>query len=210
MLRIVLTGGPCAGKTTLLRILTEHFAYEPHVYFTKEVARSLLAKSNYDLSIASERVRFQTEVFVKQLLSEQIAISKYEVLVLDRGLLDGAAYWQGGRAAFLAHFQLDLSKVIARYGIVFHLESLALGTHYEQDGIRSESKAEAMELENKTKEVWRGHPRRFILPHRFSIAKKASFIIETIEKELERAHFDMAHTLKYALPLEQEENAISM
>jgi hypothetical protein len=112
--KVVLTGGPCAGKTHCLRAIRALFAEQ---VVTLPESATLLLESGVPPpghqrihSLQEEWVRsFQsTIVAVQQTLEETCArlarSCGARLIVCDRGVLDGAAYWPGGRHSFLQHF----------------------------------------------------------------------------------------------------------
>jgi predicted ATPase len=165
--KLVLTGGPCAGKTVCLQALAE--AFGPHLWTVPEAATLLLAELPRPTAGLSPEwvVAFQQAVLDRQWALEaagerQARERGARLLVCDRGLLDGAAYWPGGRDPFLAHFRLDLRACLARYRKVIHLESLAVA-HPEYFGtsgnqLRYEMLEEARERERAVEAAWQDHP----------------------------------------------------
>jgi predicted ATPase len=167
--KVVLTGGPCAGKTVCLRALADTFG--PDIWTVPEAATLLLAEFPRPAAGLSPEwvVAFQEAVLDRQLVLEeggerQAREQGARLLVCDRGLLDGAAYWPGGRSAFLAHFGLELQACLVRYRKVIHLESLAVA-HPEYFGtagnqLRYEMLEEAREREQAVEAAWQDHPDR--------------------------------------------------
>lgn len=172
VLKVVLTGGPCAGKTSCLRALREHFGEQ--IVAVPEAA-TLLLDSGFP-SPNHERIRavrdewicsFQGAILsIQQTLEETCErlarTCRARLLVCDRGLLDGAAYWPGGRQAFLSHFGLSLDECFARYHSVLHLQSLAESHPHrygpQDNAIRYESLMDAIRVEESIRTSWEGHP----------------------------------------------------
>jgi predicted ATPase len=171
--KLVLTGGPCAGKTVCLRALADTFG--PHIWTIPEAATLLLAEFPRPAAGLSPEwvMAFQRAVLERQLALEEAGERQAQeqgarLLVCDRGLLDGAAYWPGGRDPFLAHFRLELQACLARYRKVVHLESLAVA-HPEYFGtagnqLRYEMLEEARERERAVEAAWQDHPDREKIP----------------------------------------------
>ena len=169
MKKIVLTGGPCAGKSTVLAVLQQQFAGQ--VLVVPEAATMLLSSGfplpGRDLQWSPEwQVAFQTAVAALQPQLEgayelQARERGARVLVCDRGLLDGAAYTPGGLAEFCERYGVSLVEAHARYASIFHLESCAVGApdSYGTAGneVRMEAIEEAIALEHKTRAAWEGH-----------------------------------------------------
>ncbi|MGH7171719.1 MAG: ATP/GTP-binding protein [Gemmataceae bacterium] len=170
--RVVLTGGPCAGKTTCLRALRARFGEQ---IVTVPEAATLLLDSGLPPP-GHERVRHAEEewshAFQGAILSLQQTLEetwerlarrcRARLLVCDRGLLDGAAYWPGGRESFLRHFGLTVEECFARYQRVLHLQSLAEAHPHlygpENNAIRYEDVTDALRVEQSARAAWEGHP----------------------------------------------------
>jgi hypothetical protein len=170
--KVVLTGGPCAGKTSCLRAIREHFG--EHVVAVPEAATLLLDAGFPPPGFGG--IRCQPDEWVRSfqgaILSMQRSFEesfaelahhcRARLLVCDRGILDGAAYWPGGREAFLRHFGLQIEECWRRYHAVVHLQSLA-ETHPHLYGpagnaIRYENAADALRVERNVRAAWEGHP----------------------------------------------------
>jgi predicted ATPase len=175
MRTIVLTGGPCSGKTAVQRILRAEFARE--VVFVPEAA-TLLLEGGFPVPgrhlpwSARWQAAFQSAVLPLQRSLEEAHVLLAEgqgcrLLVCDRGLLDGAAYTPGGLAEFCRCHGIDAVEALGRYAAVLHLESLATAEpgQYGQAGnaARFESLAEAQQLEHATRAAWRDHPRYYFI-----------------------------------------------
>ncbi|MCA9336722.1 AAA family ATPase [Candidatus Saccharibacteria bacterium] len=103
MHRIVLTGGPSGGKTTLQRAISEQI---PEAYCAPEIATILLsggfpAPTERHPWEESWQRNFQLSVAVGQVALENITNHRAQqegkrLIVYDRGLLDGASYLSGG------------------------------------------------------------------------------------------------------------------
>lgn len=177
MRRIVITGGPCSGKTSCLKAVQEHCG--DHVAIVPEVATILLQggfprptvavanwPTGYHQLLQKAVLDLQHSLEdACQLLAQQ---ANKTILVCDRGVLDGAAYWPDGLEAYLKHFNLCLRTTHTQYDAVVHLESLAtampelFGTMNNPH--RYESLAEAQEREHATCQAWQNHPLRLFIP----------------------------------------------
>jgi hypothetical protein len=114
----------------------------------------LAGKSEASLGV----VDFQLAVFERQWALEQEALKKGLLLLCDRGLLDGLAYYPG------LFSSLDVSKEEAmdRYAIVIQLEvirdSQAYTLHCRSNPARHEEHARALALDREIKRIYEGHP----------------------------------------------------
>jgi predicted ATPase len=192
--KMVLTGGPCAGKTSCLRAIREQFGEQ---VVTVPEAATLLLDSGLPPP-SHERVENLAEGWVhsfqgailslQQVLEETCERLAWNcqarLLVCDRGLLDGAAYWPSGREAFLRHFGLSAEDCFARYRRVLHLQSLAeahphlYGAH--NNAIRYEAVTDALSVEQKVRAAWEGHPGLIVIPAEGEPQVKIERVLEHI------------------------------
>jgi hypothetical protein len=175
MKRIVLTGGPCSGKTTVQKALREEFF--DCIVIVPETA-TLLLKGGFpapgvDLPWSEAwQASLQAAILpLQRSLEDAYALVARErgsqLLVCDRGMLDGAAYTPGGTPEFCRKHGLDAAEVMARYDAVIHLESLATTDSERYGKIGNESRFEPLEraqtLEGNTRAAWAGHPRHLVI-----------------------------------------------
>jgi predicted ATPase len=170
MKKIVLTGGPCAGKSTVLEVLEKKFA--GRVLVVPEVATMLLSGG---FPVPGKHLKWSVEwqeAFQKAVLPVQKQLEDafelrakemgIDLLVCDRGTLDGAAYSFGGPGAFCRKHGLDVESEYARYEVVIHLESTATGDPERygkaNNTSRFEDLEEAKRLEIRTADAWSSHP----------------------------------------------------
>ncbi len=194
-MKIVLTGGPSAGKTSLVDIL--HRA-ESHRLSVVPEAASILFRGGFPRSVEDPQTFCQQRaIFAVQVELERIGELESEGrhLVCDRGTLDGLAYWPGDEESFFANMNSSMAAEIARYDWVIHLES-ASAEHYEQSPVRTETPSRAAELDRRVRSAWRLHQNRLIIPNnrhflkKIDLATRASemilsgFPLERIRKDL--------------------------
>ena len=90
--KIVLTGGPCGGKTESIDFLSKKLIEQNYsVKVVNETANSLL-KLGYMPSVNISIFDFQNLLFKIQFLNEYISEGKSNILLCDRGLFDGKVY----------------------------------------------------------------------------------------------------------------------
>ncbi len=192
---LVLTGGPCAGKSSVIEHLRSAL---PHAAFVPESATILLSGGypvpGREVEYSSTwRHHFQGAILELQLRLENFWLAEAErtgkeLLVLDRGVLDGAAYLEGGIREYAETFELDIEVTLQRYHAIYHLESLATGdpASYGKQGNaeRMESLEEAAQLELTTREAWSTHPRQTIFTTEPDLTSKTSKVLEQIWADL--------------------------
>lgn len=131
---VVLTGGPCAGKSSGMAAVVEHFSQRGyHVLVVAETATELLGSGISPSDSFSNR-EFQVLLLQHQLAKEEFYKSVAQrlpypkiLIVLDRGAMDGKAYssaedWNA--AVNDVGFPSD-TKLLHRYDGVVHLRSIA-------------------------------------------------------------------------------------
>lgn len=192
MVRIVLTGGPCGGKSTVLEYLKVYF--KDQVVFVNEVATALLADGFPLPNPWSQEWQdlFQEGIIIGQFNAENEAIYEatkkgIRVIVCDRGVLDGAAYVKGGVAEFCKRFNLDKEKELSQYDAVIHLESLATlnpDMYVElmtTNPSRFESVPMAEEREMNLRQAWAGHKERHHIASTI-ISQNIDKVVQIIEQ----------------------------
>lgn len=176
--RFVLTGGPCAGKTSSLKKIQNMLNQQDYNTFVVPEAARILAKQGAN-TIFSSKIPDACYIFQKQLMQLQLLLedqcyqvakemqnhtTKTSIILIDRGLFDGKAYcdddtWQ----RLLQNFNITHEQIIKRYDGVIHLETAAIDarTFYGKDSnqFRTETPEEAIEKDISVLEIWREiHP----------------------------------------------------
>jgi hypothetical protein len=170
--RIVLTGGPCAGKSSALAHVTERLSeLGLLVYRVPEASTLLLGGGAVVVGATAEQLfTFQkgilrlTMTLEDSFLALARASGRRAVLVCDRGAMDGAAYVPEAAWRRL----LDESGVgeahlgEQRYDAVIHLVTAAIGAEHGYgtctNAVRYETLEEARVVDERLRHAWRGHP----------------------------------------------------
>ncbi|MCA9218432.1 MAG: ATP-binding protein [Planctomycetales bacterium] len=194
MRRVVLTGGPCSGKTTVQRVLRE--AFTNRLIHVPEAATILLeggfpAPGTTRPWTEAWQSSFQRAVLALQYSLEDIHATtdeQIDLIVCDRGVLDGAAYTPGGRIEFGKRFNVDLQDAMRRYDVVIHLESLATADprHYGRSNNehRFESLEQAQSLEHAIRDAWEGHPHTLFVDGNSGVDGKVATVCRFIREFL--------------------------
>ena len=106
--------------------------------------------------------------------------------VCDRGTLDGAAYWPGGVERFLGAMGTTLEAEFRRYDAVIFLRSSAHGRgEYHADGsVRTETAAQARELDRRLERIWSSHPRFHLVDHEVKFYEKVASVLIALERSM--------------------------
>jgi predicted ATPase len=161
--RIVLTGGPGAGKTAVLELARLHVC--EHVAVLPEAA-SMLFGGGFPRVTSGEPLRAaQRAIFHVQHELEIAHEADADVLAMicDRGTVDGAAYWRGPDSLFDAVGTTHAAQ-LARYQAVIHLRT-PHGNGYNHDNrLRIENAHDAARIDNCIGVLWEGHKGYHLVP----------------------------------------------
>eukprot|EP00939_MAST-03C_sp_MAST-3C-sp1_P004259 g4259.t1 len=182
--KIVLTGGPCAGKSTALAKITSALTNIGIRVFTVPEAATLLftngVKFETPLSFQLAVLRVQTAL--EDNISRLASVSKAPAVVLcDRGLMDGSAYVDEGIwSKILETDNLTEAEIRdARYHTVIHMVTAADGAEeyytLANNASRHESVDEAKRQDDRTQQAWIGHSRLQVIGNRGEGNSKLSF-----------------------------------
>ena len=191
IIKIVLTGGPCAGKTTAMNWILNNFQkFGYKVLFIPEAATELITGGIKPWEMNSN-VAFQSILLDMQLqkerLFEEAAKSMPEdkiLIVCDRGILDNKAYMSKKDFNYVLKNK-GLTEIKARdsYDAVFHLVTAAKGAKefYNLDNVaRTETIEEATKLDNLLIDSWTGHPHFRIIDNSTNFEEKMRRLIREI------------------------------
>lgn len=167
--KIVLTGGPCGGKSSALTRIVENFSNRGwRVLFISESATELITGGISPATCVSNQ-DFQTHVLQLQLKKEALYNSVAEkmpdekiLIVCDRGALDNKVYMTEEEFRnVLASNQITEKALQDNYDAVFLLETAAKGAidfyTLSNNKARKETPEEAVILDDKLIDAWSGH-----------------------------------------------------
>lgn len=113
-MRIVITGGPSVGKTTIVQTLEQRGYRVVH-----EIATELIKEGKVLPWV--DRTKFQAEVLRRQLEAESSLLEFDKVTFLDRGAFDGEAYYRVDNLPVPPTFSMVDSS---QYDLAFLVEPL--------------------------------------------------------------------------------------
>lgn len=215
--KIVLTGGPCAGKTTAIQRIVEEFEEKGlNVYVVPEAATLLINMGLKPFgNNALSTLEFQKQIFDISFKLEKIAetVSKRSerdsIILFDRGLVDSKAYvseheWK----RLLRNYNIKDSTLFNKYDLVLHLRSVAWDKPefytLSNNKARTEGVTEARLLDMNTLHCWLGHHNLKILGNDTSFDEKINKVIEGIYNEIEKP-FPIQRQFKYLVSSVNEE-----
>lgn len=190
--KIVITGGPCAGKTTGMSWIQNAFTERGYtVLFIPETATELISggvapwtcgsngeyqKCQLKLQMEKEKV---FEYAARTMDSEKILI------VCDRGALDNKAYMTDAEFAVAANYVgANEGELRDGYDAVFHLVTAAKGAQKfyttANNTARTETPEEAAALDDKLIAAWTGHPHLRIIDNAEGFEEKMKCLIKEI------------------------------
>lgn len=202
--QIVLTGGPCAGKTTALVRIQEHFSNLGYKVFTVPEVPTLVTASgwsyltsNHDFYYEGEKIILELQLQLEDKM-RRLAETCTEpcVIVCDRGALDISAY-------ISAEMYDELCKSCGttahdllhgdRYDAVFHLVSAADGAEQFYTTANNASRYEqadeaglriARDLDKKVIQAWTGHAHHRVIDNNRDFEQKIQRVLHEISSVL--------------------------
>lgn len=192
--RVVLTGGPAAGKTAVLELVRRHFC--EHVDVLPESAGIVYGGGFPRVTELEAHKCAQRAIFHVQHELEALAdsIRPAALVVCDRGTIDGLAYWPGDPEELMSQVGSTREREMARYDAVIHLRTPPAGEGYNyRNVLRVETPEQAAAIDRRIEAMWSGHPRRFFIPASSDFLEKAESAIALLAAELPeccRRHVD--------------------
>ena len=204
--KIVITGGPCAGKTTGMSWIQNAFTKLGYrVLFVPETATELITGGvtpitcgkNLDYQICQMRLQMEKER-IFEYASKTMPDEKI-LIVCDRGTMDNRAYMNDLEFTQVLN-ALETNEIQLRdsYDAVFHLVTAAKGAErfytLANNEARTETPEQARGIDDKLIAAWTGHPHLRVIDNsgdfndklKRLIAEIRSFLGEPEPLEIER------------------------
>ena len=198
--KIVLTGGPCAGKTTTITKLEEHLIERGyHVLVLNECATEMIKGGirpfgDYKASVYD----FENEILNLQLYKEKRYkdfIERYDddtkvVILYDRGSVDIKAYLgEENYKRMLKENHLTNKELLDEYDLVIHMTTVAVETENKYSNAsnkaRFEEASEAIDLDKRTSEAWSKHKNLKVAPVCDLLEEKINIVISYVDELLD-------------------------
>lgn len=194
--KIVITGGPCAGKSTAMSWVQEAFTQMGYtVLFVPETATELITGgvapwtcgTNGEYQKCQLRLQLDKEKVFEQ-AAKTMNVSKV-LIVCDRGALDNKAYMDesefAGALEYLGTNEIELRD---NYDAVFHLVTAAIGAEEfyttDNNSARTETVDEAAALDKKLISAWTGHPHLRVIDNSVNFEDKMKRLVSEISSFL--------------------------
>ncbi|MDD6879705.1 MAG: AAA family ATPase [bacterium] len=216
LFKIVLTGGPCSGKTKVLEALKEYYLSQKGIYLRTvgETATELIdAGIKPQLSVDS--FSFQKIVFSRQLNKEITTLDyKYKdsdnsknIIIYDRGLNDNKAYIDQKQYDLILNiFNKSEIEILNDYDLIIDLVSTAGSSiaQYETESnlARYETESEAISLDKRTTCAWIGHRNLRIIMPTENIEEKIRIVKKEINNLIEGKSYKIIR--RYILDIDND------
>lgn len=192
MKTIVITGSAASGKSKIIRKLACTLTNKGFsVFILPETATELL-EAGFDSS--SNKMQFQTTLFDLQLEKEIIYQNHIEklydnsaVLLLDRGLADGAVYIAPNDfEEIIRRHNLTVRSILQRYDSVIQLQPCVMVCEYSRDSNNAfrveKSGKECLEQDEKLKQLYSAHRHYYYVDAEEDINIKFENVLKIITK----------------------------
>ena len=207
--KIVLTGGPCAGKTTGMSWIQNTFAKMGYTIIFMQEPATELKSAGITPARCSSMMAYQLFQMKLQLEKENVYTraagdiaeksGKKVLIVCDRGFFDNRAYMTAGEFdEALRILGVSREEKFRSYDAVFHLETTAKNAKVfygtATNAIRDESPEQAAALDDLVIAAWDEHPYYRVIENlngfedkmRHLVAEIAAFLGEPAPYEARR------------------------
>ena len=198
MKKIVLTGGPCAGKTTALVKIMEHFSSIGYKVFIIPELPTLFLQAgmdyltdNKDLFYEGEKATLEMQIALEDKFLQMAKSVKQPVLIVcDRGTMDISAYmnpvlWNQR----ISDAKMNNEMLRSRYDAVLHLVSAADGAEQFYTTATNNKRTEGIELarilDKKVIQAWSEHPHLRVINNHEDFETKLERVLQEISDVLE-------------------------
>jgi len=186
--KVVITGGPCSGKSTIFETLKK---IRRDIHFVPEVATILISqlglepKGDYLIVRRFQRAVHQVQQIFESAAVERATCSfdKKSAVLFDRGLVDNAAYLSGGLAEWTEYLNTTTEQEYGCYDLVICLDVLPKDVYEKRlsgNPARYENYEQARKLGDKIADVWSGHPHFVRIPNFATWRIKEELAVETL------------------------------
>jgi len=181
--RVAITGGPGAGKTAVLEVVRRHFC--EHVIVLPEAATIVYGGGFPRHDTLPAKRHAQIAIVHVQDRMERIEVEEHRaaVVLCDRGIPDGLAYWPDDEAAYWTEIGASKADVLARYRAVIHMRTPRADQGFDHTNpLRIENAREAARIDAGIERAWDGHPDRHFVASTEQFVAKLQRTLELIAR----------------------------
>ena len=190
--KIVITGGPCGGKTTALSWIANNLPQKGYrVLFVPETATELIGGGltpwGCGTNLDYQRCQMELQLEKERLFERggRTMPADKILIVCDRGAMDNKAYMTDEEFAQLCR-EMDTTEAALRerYDAVFHLVTAAKGATgaytTANNAARYETVEQATAVDNRIIAAWMGHPHLRIIDNSTAFEDKLERLLREI------------------------------
>ncbi len=196
--KIALTGGPCAGKSTVLKRIRQKYEEKGYAVYLLPESATLFIEAGADfltkdaaLSYVTEKSKLEFQLQMEKSMTQIAeACGKPALLICDRGTMDTAAYmpaevWQRIKED-IGQTEKELRD--EHYDAVLHICTAAKGAEdfytLYNNKCRSESVEVARDVDDRILAVWKGHPVLHIIKAEICFEDKIQHVLKVLDEIL--------------------------
>ena len=212
---IVITGGPCAGKTSAMEWIRRDIAQKGYrVLVIPETATEFISGgvcpwtcgTNYDYQTVQMHLQREKERCFRQAAETMESQAQKILIVCDRGMYDNMIYMTKKEFySILDHMQTTEEEVLGNYDAVFHLVTAAIGTDAFATDLNNTARYEGQEqsilMDRKFIQSWAPHPNHFKVDSNQDFDSKMKSLINGITAFLDGSIFYPEAAMPEKLPV---------
>ena len=191
--KIVITGGPCGGKSSALERIKEVFSEKGYtVLIIAETATELISGGvtpwGCRTSLDYQTVQMKLQLYKERMFEDAARTMDADriLIVCDRGAMDNRAYMTAEEFnTLLQELGCTEQSLVEPYGAIFHLVTAAKGAEQfyttANNAARIETVAEAAALDDRVLDAWAAHPYRVVIDNSTAFGEKLNRLTAAID-----------------------------
>lgn len=191
LIKIVITGGPCAGKTSAIDKVKLYYQSLGYCVLIVAETPTEIIKSGITLEEFG-KIPFQKAIINLQIQKEKIilealptTLNRNVIILYDRGIIDHFIYVNQMEKNIIEEFlNIRRDECYKNYDAVFHMCSTAkeLPKLFFNTECRKEPIEEALKLENLIKKAWEVHPFYYFIGCELNFEDKINKLINKMNE----------------------------